>query len=238
MDGSKITELINKSRSNGKQFAAFCLFYNSEVKLDVDVKIDAVSKLQSEFEAGAEVCHYLRSDPFLLNRALPVERQIPDSDALINTLKACLRTSNQHLTTATITAIPPLLPLLVTTSTPLSQTHSPLSNSTSSSSVASTIDVFSLRQVLLGFLPAGGIIDRLGDAREKARDKARESLIILGGYAFRCPSPSSMSTRSKDAKGPETPLAIFDRFLKEAGLGSKVWRIREQVCYFVICDFR
>jgi CLIP-associating protein 1/2 len=154
--------------------------------------------------------------------------QIPDSDAILNLLKTCLRTSNQHLTTATISAIPPLLPLLITISAAHPQTQHALSNSTSSSSVSSTIDAFSLRQVLLAFLPAGGILDRLGDTREKPRDKARESLVILGGYAFRCGGSSSLFSKSRDLKGLETPLAIFDRFLKEAGLSSKVWRVREQ----------
>lgn len=167
--------------------------------------------------------------PFPFRSRLTSYYQIPDSDALINMLKTCLKTSNQHLTTATVSAIPPLLPLLITTSHSQPQTQHALSNSTSSSSVASSIDAFALRQVLLAFLSPGGIIDRLGDTREKPREKARESLVILGGYAFRLGNSNSLSSKSRDAKGPEPPLVIFDRFVKEAGLGSKVWRIREQV---------
>lgn len=30
-------------------------------------------------------------------------------------------------------------------------------------------------------------------------------------------------------KGPETPLMIWERFVREGGLSSKVWRVREQV---------
>lgn len=62
------------------------------------------------------------------------------------------------------------------------------------------------------------------------RDNARESLVILAGLALRC-SASSLhaSTRQRDAgKGPETPLMIWERFLRDNGLGSKNARVREQ----------
>jgi CLIP-associating protein 1/2 len=90
------------------------------------------------------------------------------------------------------------------------------------------IDAVTLRQVLTAFLPTGGVIDRLGDSREKARDKARETLVILGGFAYRS-SSSAASSKSKEGKGPETPLMIFERFIREGGLGSKVWKTRAQV---------
>lgn len=88
------------------------------------------------------------------------------------------------------------------------------------------MDAVTLRQVLNTLLPPGGVIDRLGD-KEKAQSKAREALIILGGLTFRASSASSYKSRDK---GPETPLMIFERFMKEGGLGSKVWKVREQVC--------
>ncbi|KAK0242520.1 clasp N terminal-domain-containing protein [Armillaria nabsnona] len=190
-DDSIVGKLVTKCRSN-----------------DVDVKVDALTKLQSEFESGAE---------------------INDPDALINVLKACLRTSNQHLTAATLSALPPLIPLLVSRHA----IHAPgrgvvspsLSSSTSSSS--SFVDSVTLRQLLTAFLPAGGLIERLGD-KEKAQTKAREALVILGGFAYRTGGTSMMSTGSRGAKGPETPLAMFERFLRENGLASKVWKVREQ----------
>ena len=76
------------------------------------------------------------------------------------------------------------------------------------------------------FLPSPGVFERLGDAREKAREKARETLVIIGGFAFRS-SPSA--SKLGNAKGPEPPIAIFERFLRDSGLSSKVWRVREQV---------
>lgn len=84
------------------------------------------------------------------------------------------------------------------------------------------------------FLPSPGVFERLGDAREKARDKARETLVIIGGFAFR----SSLSTsKLGNGKGPEPPIVIFERFLRDSGLSSKVWRVREQVRVYP-CNYK
>ncbi|KAK0206302.1 clasp N terminal-domain-containing protein [Desarmillaria ectypa] len=210
-DDSIVGKLVTKCKSN-----------------DVDVKVDALTKLQSEFESGAEV--YFSSETnksYLLIANCAV--QVNDPDGLINVLKACLRTSNQHLTAATLSVLPPLIPLLVSRHTihaPGRSVVSPsLSSSTSSSS--SFVDSVTLRQLLTAFLPAGGLIERLGD-KEKAQTKAREALVIVGGFAYRAGGTSMMSTGSRGAKGPETPLAMFERFLRENGLASKVWKVREQ----------
>ena len=98
------------------------------------------------------------------------------------------------------------------------------------------VDAVALRQTLNAFLPAGGIIERLGD-KEKVQAKARECLVILGGLSFRVAPSSTLASRSVNGKGLETPLMIFERFLKEAGLSSKVWKVREQVrsMSYVMC---
>ncbi|KAG6855051.1 hypothetical protein C0991_005980 [Blastosporella zonata] len=191
-DDTRLEKLLNHCKSN-----------------DVDVKVDALTKLQAIFESGLE---------------------INEPDILLNVLKTCLRTPNQHLTTATLATLPPLLPLLISRSVGYlqpsnSQPRSP-SSSTSSVSPSVIVDAATLRQVLNAFLPAGGVIERLGD-REKAQLKARETLVVLGGLAFRTGSGSAMSSKSKD-KGPETPLAMFERFMREGGLASKIWKVREQ----------
>jgi CLIP-associating protein 1/2 len=80
---------------------------------------------------------------------------------------------------------------------------------------------------LVAFLPTGGIIDRLGDARERSREKAHESLAILGGLAFR--AGGSTFTASKSGKTQETAMQMFERLFKELGLASKAWKVREQV---------
>ncbi|KAG6890930.1 hypothetical protein C0995_000887 [Termitomyces sp. Mi166 len=162
-DETRLEWLVNQCKSN-----------------DVDIKVDALSKMQVSFEGGIE---------------------INDPDGLLSVLKA--------------------LGYFQASST---QSRSP-SSSTSSVSPSGVVDATTLRQVLNTFLPAGGVIDRLGD-KEKAQLKARETLVILGGLAFRTGSGSA-SSKSKD-KGPETPLAMFERFLREGGLASKIWKVREQ----------
>ncbi|KAF8271791.1 clasp N terminal-domain-containing protein [Lactarius quietus] len=187
MDESNVSKLIQQCKAN-----------------DVDIKIDSVTKLQTEFENGAA---------------------IPDADTVIQTFKACLRISHQHLQAATLHALPPLLPLLLS-GVPARPVTTPTSASTSSAG-SSSIDSYTLRQALIAFLSAGGIIDRLGDARERSREKARESLVILGGLAFRAGGGSTLAA-SKSGKTQESALQIFERLLKEIGLTSKAWRIREQ----------
>jgi len=80
---------------------------------------------------------------------------------------------------------------------------------------------------MAAFLPTGGLIDRLGD-KERAMQKAREALVLIGGYAFRAGGSSALSF--KQGKGPEPPIMAFERALREGGLASKVWKVREQVC--------
>lgn len=159
--------------------------------------------------------------------------QVSDPDAIINILKSSLRTSNLHLTNAALSALPTILPLLISHSTNQAQLTVPsLSSSVSTTSVGSSgvLDVVTLRQALTSFLPAGGVIDRLGD-KERAQLKARDALVILGGFSFRSGSGGAIS---KAGKGVETPIAIFERLLKEVGLASKVWKVREQVHGFFL----
>ncbi|KAJ3513329.1 hypothetical protein NLJ89_g3009 [Agrocybe chaxingu] len=173
--------------------------------VDVDSKVDALTKLQTHFEKGV--------------------LEIPDADTLIGILKTCLRTSNLHLTNATLSALPAILPSLITRPSGLAQSNLAASSSTSSASPSGGFDTVTLRSALNAFLPTGGVVDRLGD-KEKAQAKARETLVMLGGYAFRASGGSTISTKS--GKMQETPIAIFERVLREGGLASKVWKVREQ----------
>ncbi|KDQ10011.1 hypothetical protein BOTBODRAFT_36634 [Botryobasidium botryosum FD-172 SS1] len=164
---------------------------------DVDARIDAVTKLKAELEGGDE---------------------IEDVDEIIAALKACLRITHIHLSTATLGTIPALLPHLV------------VGSSTSAPNPTTT---YRLRQALLAFLPSGGVIDRLGEGRDKARDAAREALVAIGVIVHKHGGPSAGSfiagARGKDPnKGAESPFAVFERLVRELGLGSKVWRVREQ----------
>ncbi|KAL0949584.1 hypothetical protein HGRIS_009633 [Hohenbuehelia grisea] len=189
---SRLDTLINQCRST-----------------DVDVKVDALTKLQAEFETGIE---------------------INDPDDVITVFKTCLRTSNNHLSAATVSAILPLIPVLTSRHFNLHQSQPALtrstSSSTSSTAQSSHTDVATLRQVLTAFLPSGGLVDRLGD-KERVQQKAREALVLLGGLAFRSGPSNPNSVKARDGK-VETPLMIFERCLKEGGLKSKVWKVREQ----------
>jgi len=170
-----------------------------------------------EFEAGIEVSNGGNLEFCTLFKLHTYK--VSDPDTVINVLKSCLRNSNQHLTNATLAVFLSSLPPLICRATNPLQTNAVPSS-------AGAIDVVTLRQALTAFLPPGGLIDRLGD-KERAQAKARESLVILGGFAFRASSTSTIS--SKSGKGPDMPVTIFERSLKEVGLGSKVWKVREQV---------
>jgi len=143
---------------------------------------------------------------------------------LVNILKSSLRSSNLHLTSSTLSALLAILPSLITRLSHAAQfpTNASLTTSSSSSVSSAAFDIPILRSALNAFLPAGGVIDRLGD-KEKVQAKARETLVLLGGYAFRA------GGSTKSGKGQETPLSVFERVLKEGGLASKVWKVREQV---------
>lgn len=71
----------------------------------------------------------------------------------------------------------------------------------------------------------------MGDVRDRARDAAKAALLAMAGLAFENGGPSqSASMRGKDAhRGPETPMMIFEKALRDNGFGSKIARVREQV---------
>lgn len=167
----------------------------------------------------------------LMGSKLLNHRQVTDPEVLLNILKTSLRTSNLHLTNATLFALPTILPSLIARpahAAQFSSNASLLLASTTSSVSSAIFDVPVLRSALTAFLPSGGIVDRLGD-KEKAQAKARDSLVLLGGYAFRAGGGGTLAT--KLGKAQESPLTFFERVFKEVGLGSKVWKVREQVCW-------
>ncbi|KAF7352974.1 hypothetical protein MVEN_01265000 [Mycena venus] len=226
-DDSKLESLINQCKSNGLPFH---FSPHSSVSQSFQTLMSKSMRSPSSRPNSSRASRFAPMSPDARRRTHFL--QINDPDGLIQVLKTCLRTSNQHLTTATLSALPPLLPLLITPTAGNSQAQNALSQSTSSlNSVghAPMVDVHTLRQVLVAFLPPGGLIERLGD-KERAQVKARETLVILGGLAFRsgASTGSTLSSRSTNAKGPETPIMMFERYLREIGFASKVWKVREQ----------
>ncbi|KAG8992281.1 suppressor of tub2 mutation, partial [Tulasnella sp. 427] len=172
---------------------------------DIDAKVDALNKLQPQFEEATE---------------------LSDVEGVIAVLKSCLRTSNQLLTAATLAVIPSFIRII---SSSASQAASGAgSNPPTPGKTGTSPAVQHLRHAIVAFLPPGGVVDRLGEQREKARDSARLALVEISGAAFQS-SPPTVGSRIKDvAKGHETPLALVEKYVKELGLGSKVARVREQ----------
>ena len=84
------------------------------------------------------------------------------------------------------------------------------------------------RQALLTFLPAPGVIDRLGESREASRTTAKQIIVVLGLSAL---ANSDLTVKKHAQKGrtPDTPIGIFESNFRELGLGSKVARVRQQV---------
>lgn len=131
----------------------------------------------------------------------------------MNTLKSCLRSPNQHLCIATMSAAATLYPLLM-----------------QSKSRSASQDSLILRQFLSIFLPSSGIIEKLGDAKEKVREKAQQVLLTIGSSIIQAGGLSTLPlSKGKDTKVIESPFQLFERFIREQGLGSKNWRVKEQV---------
>jgi hypothetical protein len=224
-------KLISQCKSNGVAYcqlaSAFLTLTPSRRRCEGRFSHKATGRIREGKRQGASPTRI-----FLFFHILNYRCQVSDPDAIISILKSSLRTPNLHLTNATLSALPAILPLLISHSTSQAQlTAASLSSSVSTASVGSSgiLDIVTLRQAMASFLPAGGVIDRLGD-KERAQLKARDTLVLLGGFAFR-----SGSSSAKTGKGVETPIAIFERLLKEGGLASKVWKVREQVHVFLAC---
>lgn len=74
-------------------------------------------------------------------------------------------------------------------------------------------------------------LEKLGDGKERVRELARKALVELGSSAYVASNGIGMSNSTSLSKGKEveTPLAIYERFLRDNGLGAKSPRIKEQV---------
>ncbi|CUA77554.1 Protein STU1 [Coccidioides immitis RS] [Rhizoctonia solani] len=163
-----------------------------------------LAKLQgSDVDAKIDAVGKLQS---LLNTE---EFELTSIDDFIAALKVCLRTANQHLTTPTLLLLPALVRHLASNSSNLQH---------------------EIRLALISFLPSGGVFDRLGDARDRARDAAKGAIVSMASLTIPHAGLSqSGSYRGKDAhRGQETPMTIFEKAFRENGFGNKVARVREQ----------
>ncbi|KZT58787.1 ARM repeat-containing protein [Calocera cornea HHB12733] len=136
--------------------------------------------------------------------------EIPDADSIIATFKPFLRSANPHLSLSVLFALPPLLRQLHTEHT--------------------------LRHALHAFLApgTGGLLERMGDGKERTRDGAREAVqalcercLALGGAGMKGKGGASGAGAGGGKGEQEAVGALLERFLKEGGFGSKVPRTRE-----------
>ena len=127
-----------------------------------------------------------------------------------------LKGSNHTLSTIALSFIPTYAPLLYPHDAALHESHS--------------VSHHHVRLLINSLtIPT---IDKLGDQKERIRDAARKAIIQLAHAAYRVSSAqtasTSSSTSSTKGKEVETPLGIFERTLRDAGLASKIARVREQ----------
>jgi CLIP-associating protein 1/2 len=126
---------------------------------------------------------------------------------------------------ATTSAIRVFVPRIAASET--SGSCEALSSSTSSSTRSSQ----DLRLAIMAFLAGGGIVDRLGEQREPVRRTARETLVSIGVATVKHSLPSGPGGRKGERL--ESPYSLFEKYIKEVGFGSKVWRVREQVSVLI-----
>jgi len=129
-------KLISQCKSNGVASQLALCILTTDPWVDVDVKVDSLTKLQSEIDKGNVKVLPLRQIFHLSISHLLLQGIRPD--AVINILKSSLRTSNLHLTNATLSLYPPSSPLISHSTNQAQLTAPPLSSSVSTASVGSS----------------------------------------------------------------------------------------------------
>lgn len=73
-------------------------------------------------------------------------------------------------------------------------------------------------------------LEKLGDGKERVREVARKALVELGSAAYIASNGNGMSSSiGSKSKEQETALAVYERLLRDGGLGAKFARVKEQV---------
>ena len=149
-----------------------------------------------------------------LEADLPSFLTISDPDRVIQLLKPLLKHPHAQLSNAAINFCHAFFPLLRGSN---HDSSSPHASHTAKTAVSSLMPV---------------LLERSGDGRERTREAAARALEELGRLAIdstRNPLASSVGASSHKAKDQDTPLFLFEKCAREAGLGSKSAKIREQV---------
>ncbi|TKY88871.1 hypothetical protein EX895_002112 [Sporisorium graminicola] len=168
---------------------------------------DAIYELAQRIESNVDVDKRVASLHSLQSQ-LESAGYVVEADAVTSAVKVALKHANQSLSTASLSFISTYASMIY--SGDGTESHSILNHN-----VRMLINSVSLL-----------VIEKLGDQKERVREAARTALIELGNAAYTI--SSGHLTTSGKGKETETPLGIFERTLREAGLAAKFARIREQ----------
>ncbi|SPO31029.1 related to STU1 - component of the mitotic spindle [Ustilago trichophora] len=168
---------------------------------------DAIYELAQRIESNIDVDKRVSALQSLQSQ-LESAGYVVEADAVTSAVKVALKHANQSLSSASLSFIPTYASMIY--SGDGSESHSILNHN-----VRMLINSVSLL-----------VIEKLGDQKERIREAARTALIELGNAAYAISSGHIMT--SGKGKETETPLGIFERTLREAGLAAKFARIREQ----------
>ncbi|KAJ9474923.1 Protein STU1 [Pseudozyma hubeiensis] len=168
---------------------------------------DAIYELAQRIESNIEVDKRIAALHSLQSQ-IQEAGYVVEADAVTSAVKVALKHANQALSTAALSFIPTYASMIHDGDG--SESHSLLNHN---------VRIFVNSVCLL-------VIEKLGDQKERIREAARTALVELGNAAYAI--SSAQVTTSGKGKETETPLGIFERTLREAGLGAKFARIREQ----------
>ncbi|KAI3483189.1 hypothetical protein L1887_53969 [Cichorium endivia] len=171
--------------------------------VDADAIYELAQRIESSIEVDKRVAalHSLQSQ-------LESAGYVVETDAVTSAVKVALKHANQALSTAALAFIPTYASMIY--SGDGTESHSVLNHN--------------VRILVNSVGPL--VIDKLGDQKERIREAARTALIELANAAYAI--SSGHITTSGKGKETETPLGIFERSLREAGLAAKFARVREQ----------
>ncbi|SAM83757.1 related to STU1-component of the mitotic spindle [Ustilago bromivora] len=168
---------------------------------------DAIYELAQRIESNIEVDKRVAALKSLQSQ-LELAGYVVEADAVTSAVKVALKHANQALSTASLSFIPTYASMIY--SGDGSESHSILNHNV---------------RMLVNSVTSPAI-EKLGDQKERIREAARTALIEIGNAAYAISSGHLMTTGK--GKETETPLGIFERTLREAGLAAKFARIREQ----------
>ncbi|PWN49554.1 ARM repeat-containing protein [Violaceomyces palustris] len=169
--------------------------------------LELVSKIESSQDIDKRV-----SALQALEVEVATSDHVVEADSITFALKTTIRNPHQALVAASLSFLPSYVSALCPHETSSAQPNHHQSH-------------HDIRALVTGTVPT--VIERLGDQKERIRESARKALVELGRAAY-LTSPTSSHAHLAKGKEAETALGIFERILRDHGIGAKFARIREQ----------